>query len=322
MPFTTNKLLSVPAAASLSGVWGAGDPGNDLNTGVMGKLDNMLGGVVSKSLSSSNVTLTTTESENLVIRLTGTLTANVTITTPGIGFYIVDNQTTGSFTVTLQYTGGVGGTPTMPQAGVTLVVVDSTNGVRIVLPGDLLAIEALTGTGILKRTGTNTWSLSTGVTDLAATTANRLFGTDGSGTSGLITLGAALTQAAGVLNGVAATSSEVAALAATAPTYPSVQQYHPLHPKAHGRVTGAGSLESGSYNVSGVNKTGTGIYVITLGVTMANTNYTVMTCPGQAAVNAAPTNTSTTSITMTVTNTGSAAAVDRAFNFMVMGTLA
>ena len=39
MPFTALKGYSVQAAASNSGTWGAGNPGNDLNTGVMGILD-------------------------------------------------------------------------------------------------------------------------------------------------------------------------------------------------------------------------------------------------------------------------------------------
>src|SRR5262245_6310736 len=108
MPFTANKGYSVQAAASNSGVWGAGNAGNDLNTGVMGIMDLNMAGVVSKSLSASNVTLTPTESQNLVVRLTGTLLANVIITTPGLGFYIIDNQTSGNFTVEIEYTAGAG----------------------------------------------------------------------------------------------------------------------------------------------------------------------------------------------------------------------
>lgn len=322
MPFTANKLLSVPTAGSLSGVWGAGDP-ESLNTGVMGKLDKILGGVHSEALSASNETLSAAEAENLVIRCTGTLLANVTITTPGIGFYIVDNQTTGNFTVTLQYTGGVGGTPVMPQGGVTLVVIDGTNGVRIVLPGDLLAIEQLTAaTGILKKTATNTWSLNTGVTDLAATTANRLYGTDGSGVSGLVTLGAALTQAAGVLNAVAATKANMESQDATNPTYPSVQQYHPLHPKAHCRVSSAGVLQSGSAGISSAARTAEGTYTVTMTTAMANTNYTPFVCPTDndlsRVVSAAAS--STTVIAVRVRGTTGGSLADGSFSLTVFGT--
>jgi hypothetical protein len=325
LPFTTNKLLSVPTAGTLSGVWGAGDP-ESLNTGVMGKLDKILGGVHSEALSASNETLSASEAENLVIRCTGVLLANVTITTPGIGFYIVDNQTTGSFTVTLQYTGGVGGTPVMPQGGVTLVAIDATNGVRIVLPGDLLAIEALTATsGILKKTSTNTWSLNTGVSDLAATTANRLYGTDASGNSGLITTGAALTQSAGSINVVAATQSNMEAQDSTNPTYPNVQKFHPGHPKAFCRADSAGTIVGLNFGVTSVTKAGTGTYTVVLTTAMSSTNYGVLaTAQGDGGALSpvaqyAITNTTTFTIYTVRYGSSGGVAVDAGFTFAVMG---
>jgi hypothetical protein len=55
------------------------------------------------------------------------------------------------------------------------------------------------GTGVLK-TASGVISTGAGITDLAATTANRLFGTNGSGVSGLVTLPAAgLTLSAGAI---------------------------------------------------------------------------------------------------------------------------
>lgn len=322
MPFTTNKILSTPTSGSLVGLWGVGDP-ESLNTGVTAKLDKILGGVHSEALSSSNETLSASEAENLVIRCTGTLLANVTITTPGIGFYIVDNQTTGAFTLTLQYTGAVGGTPVMPQGGVTLVAIDATNGVRIVLPGDLLAIEQLTATtGILKKTAANTWSLSSGVTDLADTTANRLFGTDGSGVSGLVTLGGSLSLAAAALAVVAATKAKMEAQASTNPTYPSVQQYHPLHPKAHCRVSSAGALESGSAGITSAARTADGTYTVTMTTAMANTNYTSLVCPTDNDLSrvASAAASSTTVIAVRVRGTTGGSLADGSFALTVFGT--
>lgn len=90
----------------------------------------MIGGTLSLSLTNVNVDLTTDQARDLTIRCTGTLTGNVVITTPGIGFYFIENATTGAFTVTLRFTGGVGGTVVVPQGFRIPVVVDSTNGVR------------------------------------------------------------------------------------------------------------------------------------------------------------------------------------------------
>lgn len=280
MPFTPLKGYSVQAAASNPGVWGDGNPGSDLNSGVMGIMDANMGGVVSKSLSASPVTLTSTEAQNLVLRMTGTLLAGVTITTPGIGFYFIDNQTTGNFSVTIQYTGGVGGTVVAQQTVVTLVVIDATNGVRAEgqYP-NLVALNNITATsGIIKKTGATTWAATGGVTDLAATTANRLFGTNGSGTSGLVTTDASLAVASSTLAVVAATKAQMESQAATAPTYPSVQAQHPAHPKAwvnfDGTTTPATIKQA--YNVSAVSHDSTGRYTVSFTVPFANTTYGTM----------------------------------------------
>jgi len=66
-------------------------------------IDAAFAGIHIVSLTSSNVTLTQDEAQNVCIRLTGTLSANVTVYFPSgvAGFYIVDNATSGSYTVTL-----------------------------------------------------------------------------------------------------------------------------------------------------------------------------------------------------------------------------
>src|ERR1043166_8015421 len=85
MPYTQYRRLSVQAAASNSGTWGAGGTtGDDLNTGCFSLLDYMLGGVSTFSVSSSNVTLSYTNGgggdvTNALWRFSGTLTGNIVV---------------------------------------------------------------------------------------------------------------------------------------------------------------------------------------------------------------------------------------------------
>ena len=77
------------------------------------------------SLSSANVTLSNLQYCKPVIVLTGTLTANVTLTFPQIvGDWVIENNTTGSFTVTAQTSGGSG--VTAPNGSIALYS-DGTN---------------------------------------------------------------------------------------------------------------------------------------------------------------------------------------------------
>lgn len=125
MTTTVNKGYELQVTGSNSGVWG-----DTLNDDVFTIVDSNLGGTVSKTLSSSNVTLSSTEAQNGIVRLIGTLSANVTVTTPVLGFFYVENATTGDYTVTMQYTGGVGTTIKPMQGMTTPVISDGTNGLR------------------------------------------------------------------------------------------------------------------------------------------------------------------------------------------------
>ena len=140
MATTTYKGAYLPAVSGDSGTWGT-----NLNSSTFPVFDSNLGGIVTKSLSSSNVTLTSGESQNAILRLTGTLSANVIITTACQGFTFVNNQTTGSYTVTVSYTGGVGSSVVVPQGVQSLVVFDATNGAYLVSPGTTFASLTVTG---------------------------------------------------------------------------------------------------------------------------------------------------------------------------------
>jgi microcystin-dependent protein len=107
-PLTLNTGLAIPTRGSDVGVWDT-----PVNSDFVA-LDGFFGGVQTLGLSSSPVTLSVpagftatpsggpTQAQNAVLRLTGTLTANVTVTLPMPGYYIVENLTTGLFLVTLR----------------------------------------------------------------------------------------------------------------------------------------------------------------------------------------------------------------------------
>lgn len=123
MPTTANKGYSVPTTSSEVGTWG-----DDINTNSFGVIDSNVGGLYSLSLSASNPTLTSTQAQNCIIRCTGTLLADITVTSACIGFYFVENLTTGAHTVT--FTNGIAGVA-VPQSTRATLIADGTNGVRI-----------------------------------------------------------------------------------------------------------------------------------------------------------------------------------------------
>lgn len=122
MPTTPNKGYQVQVTSSNVGTWGA-----VLNDQMIAVVDNNMGGIVTKSLSSSNVTLDATESQMAIVRLTGALLANIQVTTSCVGFFFVENLTSGAFSVTV--TNGVSGVVVPP--GRSTLIADTTNGVRL-----------------------------------------------------------------------------------------------------------------------------------------------------------------------------------------------
>jgi hypothetical protein len=102
--------------------------GDVLNSEVFERIDANLGGLVSKSLTNVDVTLTADENRNLILRLNGTLTGNVLITSTLQGMMFVENLTSGAFAVT--FTNGVGSAITLPQGFRSLIIADATNGAR------------------------------------------------------------------------------------------------------------------------------------------------------------------------------------------------
>jgi hypothetical protein len=167
--------------------------------------------------------------------------------------------------------------------------------------GDLGAIEALTGTGIARRTGSDTWAVASDVTHLADTTANRLFGTNGSGVSGLITLSAPLTLSGAALSvdaasdtaagkiEIATQAEQVTATDVLRASTPGRQMHHPCHAKAFATFSqsGAHSLVS-SFGITSIADDGGGQSKFTFSTAFASASgYGVVMSADQISSDAA-----------------------------------
>lgn len=121
-PTTTNKIYAIPTHGTDVDTWDA-----PLNSN-FSILDKNFGGVLTKSLTNVNVTLTASEQQNGIIRFTGTLTGNVVITFSQLGaYFMIDNRTVGAFYVQLTTAAGGAESIAVPQGEATYVMVDGTN---------------------------------------------------------------------------------------------------------------------------------------------------------------------------------------------------
>lgn len=125
MPQTANKGYEVQITGTNEDTWGI-----VLNDDVIAIIDANLGGIVTKTLGATQVDLDATESQQLICRLIGTLSANVLVTTLCVGMTVVENMTSGAFAVTFQLN-GVGTPVTIPQGTRAVVITGPTLGARI-----------------------------------------------------------------------------------------------------------------------------------------------------------------------------------------------
>jgi hypothetical protein len=126
MVTSTNKGYELQVDGTNTGTWG-----NVLNDDVIEIIDNNLGGSDSVALAASNVALTALQSQYLALRFTGTLTANVIVTTECIGMTMIENNTTGNFTVTFRNNVNANGV-VVPQSQNFIVLSTAAEGCRIV----------------------------------------------------------------------------------------------------------------------------------------------------------------------------------------------
>jgi hypothetical protein len=120
--FSPNKNLELQATGENQGSWGTNNNAN------FSLLDSILGGGLAIAITGSNVTLTAAQAANLYYRLTGTQTANVDLTFPAGGFFVIDNDTTSTvaYTVTAKAAGG-GRSFIVARGQKTMVFSDGTN---------------------------------------------------------------------------------------------------------------------------------------------------------------------------------------------------
>ena len=139
---SANLKLTVQQTGENSGTWG-----QITNTNLL-ILEQAIGGYDALSVASSPTALTfsngaLSNGKNQVLKLTGNITGNVIVTIPNgiLKTYIVDNGTTGAYTVTLKYvSGGSSVTWSATDKGTKLVYADGTNVLEgISSMGDLVA---------------------------------------------------------------------------------------------------------------------------------------------------------------------------------------
>ncbi len=103
-PTTVNTSLAIPLRGTDVGIWDLPANGNFI------AIDSMFGGVTTVALSSQNVTLLSSQAQSSVIRLTGTLLANVSVILPSIyKGWTIDNRilnSPSSFAIILVSTSG------------------------------------------------------------------------------------------------------------------------------------------------------------------------------------------------------------------------
>jgi microcystin-dependent protein len=154
---TTNRQLNTPARGDNVGTWDV--PVNNNFT----YIDQLFGAVTVVAVSSSNVTLSTPQCQNAIIRLTGTLSANIQIIFPTVAaIYTVENLTSGNYYVTCGMASGaiVG----VPQGIPTQIFTDGTDTKywNTPLPGTFMDYAGSALPGWMSASTTTPWLICDG----------------------------------------------------------------------------------------------------------------------------------------------------------------
>ena len=157
--------LTVQATGENSGTWG-----QFTNTNLL-ILEQAIGGYDAVGLNATTgATLTfsngvLSNGKNQVLRLTGTITTNVNVVIPDSieKTYLVENATSGAFTVTFKTTSGTGATWSTTDKGYKILYSDGTNIVDITADLGDISSGAITATGHIIPGANDTYDLGTTV---------------------------------------------------------------------------------------------------------------------------------------------------------------
>ena len=125
--YTTSLRLEKQGDGENPNTWG-----QKLNASVIALVDSAVAGYISVAVSSVDVTLTTSnggadQARSKTLEITGTLTANVAVIIPQLEKdYIVYNNTSGSYTVTIKTVAQAG--VAVAQGGIVTVICDGASG--------------------------------------------------------------------------------------------------------------------------------------------------------------------------------------------------
>jgi len=151
--------LTVQATGENSGTWG-----QITNTNLL-ILEQAIGGYDAVGVT-SGATLTfsngaLSNGKNQVLKLTGTITGNVNVTIPDSieKTYIVENATTGAYTVTFKTSSGTGATWSTTDKGYKILYSDGTNIVDITADLGDISSGAITATGHVLPGANDTYDL-------------------------------------------------------------------------------------------------------------------------------------------------------------------
>ena len=155
--YSTDLKLELMVTGENAGTWGD-NTNNNLNL-----VQQAIAGYEAVTVSGTGTTTlvmtdkTISNARNAVVKLTGTITGNIDVTIPNSieKTYIIQNGTTGSFTVTFKTVSGTGFTFSATEKNVALCYSDGTNVVEI--------SNQLTGLTV----GTDVQAYDAGLTDIA-----------------------------------------------------------------------------------------------------------------------------------------------------------